>query len=286
MNRAILVSVCFFMSGVPAAAQSLGTTARQLPKGSLKILAYYEGVHDQTVNFNVAAPAVCTAPGGASFACGQGGDVEAKGRGGAGVVKLVYQPWDSFQYYAAVGVGDYSLSVPSTTVTNVLTGDNPGLILTGGLKAVIMPDTIVTPAVAVDASISRSRYSFNRTFPGGTPGVGGNIDQRLTMMRYQVAVEASDVFTVKDADEKADDQAKLTSWRAQGVKLEPYGGVKWSRLQSDLKDLASGGHSGGQQDTVSPFLGLRIPVYEHEGLFAEASFVDGYEYAAGLEVRF
>ena len=275
------------LSAVPAAAQSLGTTARQLPAGSLKILAYYQGVQDQTVKFNAGAGSVCSVPtsgGAVNFTCNQAGDVEGKGNGGAGIVKVIYQPWESIQYYAAFGMGDYSLSVPSVTVTNRLTGDQPGTIMTAGLKAVIYPDTMVTPAIAVDVSLSRSRYTFNRFF--GTPGASNNIDQRLDLMQYQVAVEASHVFTLQDADEKSDEKAGLVAIRSQGFKLEPYGGVKWLRIQSDLKDLADGSHAGGQQDTVTPFLGLRIPFSKNEGVFAEAQFVDGYAYAAGLELRF
>jgi len=37
---------------------------------------------------------------------------------------------------------------------------------------------------------------------------------------------------------------------------------------------------------VTPFAGLRIPFSKNEGVFAEAQFVDGYAYAAGLELRF
>lgn len=283
----ILLSVVLLSAAGAAGAQSLGTTARQQPKGSLKILAYYEGVQGQELNFNIAAPALCVSQtGGVSFACGQGGDVEVKGRGGAGLLKLVYQHTESLQYYAAFGVGDYSVSVPSATITNDLTGDNPGTVMTAGAKALILPDTVVSPALALDVSVSRSRYYFNRRFPGGTPGGNNNINQRLDLMRYQVAVEASHVFILRDAVDKADEKAGLAALRDAGLKLEPYGGVKWSRIQSDLKDLEDGGHAGGQQDTVTPFAGLRLPLFERNMLFAEASFLGGYQYAAGMEIRF
>jgi hypothetical protein len=256
-----------------AGAQLLASTARQSSSGSLKFLGYYQGVQNQTLNFNTNDSGTCKA-GVATFACGQSGTTETKGDGGAGMLKIVYQPWDRLQYYAMYGVGDYSLAVPSTTVTNVLTGDSPGQIYGFGVKASIVPDTIVaaeglpSPAISLDVSVVRSLYHFNRRFPGGAPGLN-NIDQRLTLMTYQFAVEASHLFSL-DAN-----------W-----KLEPYGGVKWTRVQSDLKDLGDGSHAGGQTDTVSPFLGLRVPVEEHEALFAEASFVDGYHYGGGLELRF
>lgn len=277
------------LCAVPASGQALGTTARQLPPGSLKVLAFYQGIQEQAVNFNVGSPGVCTAKAGApapTFGCNQSGNVSGKGHGGAGLVKVVYQPWEILQYYAAFGAGDYGLDVPSTTMTNSLTGDNPGAIMTFGAKAVLYPDTMVTPAIAVDLSLSRSRYAFNRMFPGGTPGVSGNVNKRLDLMQYQVAVEASHVFTVRDADEKAAEKEGLVALRSQGFKLEPYGGAKWLRIQSDLKDLDDGSHVGGQQDTVTPFLGLRIPFAKNEGFFAEAQFVDGYVYAAGLDIRF
>lgn len=257
-----------------AGAQLLATTARQSSSGSLKFLGYYQGVQNQTLNFNTNDSGSCTAAPGVTFSCGQSGTVAAKGTGGAGMMKIVWQPWERIQYYAMYGVGDYSLSVPSTTVTNVLTGDSRGQIYGAGLKASIVPDTIVaaegfpTPAIALDLSLAQSLYNFNRRFPGGAPGAG-NISERLTLLTYQFAVEASHLFNLDE------------HW-----KLEPYGGIKWTRVQSDLKDLGDGSHAGGQTDTVTPFLGLRVPVEEHEAFFAEASFVDGYHYGGGLELRF
>ncbi len=269
------MALVFAFAARMASAQVLATTARQASSGSLKFLVYYQGVQDQTLNFAVNGGGNCSTPNGVSFSCGQSGAVEAKGSGGAAMMKLVYQPWERFQYYAMYGVGDYSLSVPSATVANSLTGDALGQIFGFGLKASIVPDTIVaadglpTPAIALDASLTRSLYNFNRRFPGGTPGANNNIDQRLGLMTYQFAVEASHLFVLDE------------NW-----KLEPYGGVKWIRVQSDLKDLVDGSHAGGAQDTVTPFLGLRVPVEDHEAFFAEASFIDGYHYGAGLELRF
>ncbi len=270
-----VMALVFAFTARTAVAQVLATTARQASSGSLKFLAYYQGVQDQTLNFNVNGGGSCSTPNGVSFSCGQAGATEAKGSGGAGMLKIVYQPWERFQYYAMFGVGDYSLSVPSATVSNSLTGDKNGRLYGFGLKASVVPDTLVaadglpTPAIALDASLTRSDYDFNRRFPGGTPGLNNNISQRLALMTYQFAVEASHLFTVDEF------------W-----KLEPYGGVKWVRVQSDLKDLTDGSHAGGVQDTVTPLLGLRVPVEDHEAFFAEASFIDGYHYGAGLELRF
>lgn len=248
----------------------LGTTARQSSSGSLKFLAYYQGVADQAVNFTVAGAGTCTSANGAvSFACGQSGDIEAEGSGGAGMFKVLWQPAERLTYYAHVGIGEYSLHVPSATVANTLTGDNRGLLYGAGLKASIVPDTVVTPAIALDLSLTRSQYNFNRLTPVSGPAPGANVNQRLELMTYQFAVETSHLFTLDE------------HW-----KLEPYGGLKWTRVQADLKDLVDGSHAGGKQDTVTPFLGLRMPVGEKEAFFAEASFLDGRHYGAGLELRF
>lgn len=262
----------------PARAQILGTSARQMAPGSLKLLAYYQGTQDQDLTFSLAGRGSCASANGVSFSCSQTGDVEAEGSGGAGFVKLIYQPWDSFQYYGAIGVGEYSMRVPSATVVNTLSGDDPGMTYTAGMKVSVWPDTEFGPGIALDGSVSRSRYKFNRRFPGGTPGQNNNINQALDLWQYQFAVEASHVFTIVEKD-------KLVTMKS-GVKLEPYGGVKWTRTHAKLKDLQDGSSAGGKQDTISPFLGLKVPVFEHEGFFAEASFVNGYQYAAGLEVRF
>ena len=257
----------------PAAAQILGTTARQASAGgSLKFLAYYQGVADQSLNFSVNNSGVCTAapPSGAvAFPCGSTSDVEAKGAGGAGLVKVTWQAAERFQLYAHIGTGDYSIKVPSTTVENTLSGDKLGLIYGAGLKASIVPDTIVNPAIALDLSITRSHYNFNQIMPGGTAGINNGFSQSLDLMTYQVAVETSHQFDLEG-----------------GWKLEPYGGVKWTRVQADLKDLASGSHAGGQKDTGTPFLGLRVPAEDRIAFFGEASFIDGLHYGGGLELRF
>lgn len=266
LGALLSLGVLFCVS--PARAEVLASSARQLPAGSLKLLTYYQGVQGQTVRFDVSGGA-CTTKNGVGFACDQAGQLDAEGSGGMGVVKLIYQPWDYLQYYGSIGVGDYTLSVPSSTVTTALTGDSLGLAGTIGVRATIYPDTIVTPALALDASLTGSRYDFNRRDPSGAPGLSDQINETLTLWQYQLAVETSHLFSVEN------------------LKVEPYGGMKWIRTRSDLHDRQDGTHAGGQLDTVTPFLGLKVPATDHEAFFAEASqFLDGYQYAGGLEVRF
>lgn len=255
-----------------------------MPKGSLKLLLFYRGVGEQDLKFSLSDQGTCGVgpanPNNVSFACGQQGDVKVEGKGAYATAKVVYQPWETMQYYVALAAGDYGIKVPSTTITNSLTGDKPGMAYTIGAKAVIFPDSVAMPALALDFSVTRARHYFNRREPGGTPNVSNNIDQRLDLMHYQVALETSHLFTLVEKD-----HYDLVALKG-GVRVEPYGGVRWSKTVADLKDLVDGGHAGGAQDVVTPFLGVRVPLFEHEGLFAESSFVGGFHHAVGLEVRF
>ncbi len=173
VSRAILSLIIAFVA-FPAAAQISGLTARQSSQSSLKFLAYYQGVSDQNLNFSVDASGTCTPgpqnPHNVAFPCNGSSDIEAKGSGGAGMLKLAWQAAERFQLYAHVGTGDYSIKVPSTTVGNTISGDKLGLIFGAGLRASIVPDTIVNPAIALDLRITRSHYNFNHITPGGNSG--------------------------------------------------------------------------------------------------------------------
>ena len=258
-----LLSLGALFVAVSSSAQDLGTTARQLSPGSLKFLVYYQGINEQKLNFSPRGTTGCVDKAGNSFGCSQTGDVGGLGFGGAAIAKLLYQPWDGLQYYVFGGAGKYDLKLPAQR----LTGDNPGTIFGAGVKAVVMPDTVVQPGIAVDASVSDSRYAYNRISPGA-PAVSNQINDLLVLWQYQVAVEMSHLFEL------------------QGYKVEPYGGVKWSRIQSDLNDRQAGNNTGGAQEDAVPFVGLRVPVYDHEGIFVEGAFNQGEVIAGGLDMRF
>lgn len=266
-RRLVELAVVVLLAPTPwAGAVPLGTSARQNASGSLKFLAYLQGSAEQPVDFTVAGAGSCTSANGAvAFACGQSGDVEAEGSGTAAVLKLAVQLGDYVQPYATFGSGSYELSVPSTTLSNRLTGHS-GLLYGGGVKFSVVPETLVDTAIALDLGYTRSSYDFKRITPGGAPNAGP-LDQTLTLDAFQLAVEASRQFAVKTG------------------KLEPYGGLKMMRVHADLKDRPSGGHAGGKTDTASPFLGLRWAGERVAG-FAESSFVGGYHYGAGVEFRF
>ncbi|HVC08625.1 MAG TPA: hypothetical protein VNH15_01640 [Elusimicrobiota bacterium] len=262
-----LAGALFFSAG-PLVAQISAQTARQGTPGGWQVSAYYQGVSDQDLNFNLSGgSAACSSKNGIAFACGQSaGALSVHGSGDAGLIRAVYQPWDGFQYSAAVGAGYYSLSVPSASATQNYAGSGAGPIFSLGVQDVIFPDTIVTPAVAVNIGFSGAMYPLDRM--NDSAGNVSAVNDTLTLLEYQLGVEASHVFP-------------LSGWR-----VEPYGGVKWYRVDADLKDATLGSHSGGFRDTLAPVVGLRIPTSDHEGLFAEAAYVGGFQYGGGLSLRF
>ncbi|HVA67029.1 MAG TPA: hypothetical protein VNK24_08920 [Elusimicrobiota bacterium] len=263
---AALSGALFFSAG-PLFAQILAQTARQETPGSWQLSVYYQGVSDQNLNFNLSGGSgSCQSSNGVNFACGQSGTLSVHGSGDAGLIKAVYQPWDGFQYSAAVGAGYYSLSVPAVNATQNYSGAAAGPVFSLGVQDVIFPDTIVTPAVAVNAGFSGAMYPLDRM--NDSAGNVSAVNDTLTLLEYQLGVEASHVFPL------------------DGWKVEPYGGVRWYRVDADLKDATLGSHSGGFRDTLAPVAGLRIPTSDHEGLFAEAAYVGGFQYGGGLSLRF
>lgn len=243
---------------------------RQLDAGAWSFSAFYQGVQDKELNFSPASGGICTSrTGTASFPCGSSGNVEGKADGGAAVLKVAYQPYEALRYYAAFGAGDYTLSVASIAWTNVLSGDRPGQLYQAGVKAVLFPDTVAGPGLAADLGLGWQRYWFTGLQPAHAASEA-TVNERLDILTTHVALETGHLF-------------KREGWR---VGVEPYGGLKWVRDQAWLKDFEGGGRVGGIKDTFTPFLGVHLQVYEKEALYAEASFVNGWQYAAGLSVRF
>ncbi|MBI4055658.1 MAG: hypothetical protein HY402_05975 [Elusimicrobia bacterium] len=243
-------------------ATELMSSARQIGEGSLRLVFYHSRVFDQELEWEVTGTDQIQGPNGTSFFSETNSALPLEGEGENSALKLIAQPWENLQYYAVVGAGNYSVDVPSVAVTNTLTGQRVGWTWGFGSKAVVVPETPVTPAVAVDASFLRSSYLMNRLRLGA--GGSESVHQRLTLDQYQVSLQLSRRFG----------------------RLEPYGGVQWSRVRSTLKDLDDGERVGGGRDGVSPFLGLRLGLYSHEAFVLEASFVEATRISAGLEWRF
>ena len=294
LRAAAAFAAVFAVCGrIPAAqAITLASSARQLPPGSLKLSLYYQGLQNQHLDFQVGSAGPCAGGGtvNPAFPCGSSGDVPARLDGGAVIFQAAAQPWEGLQYYASAGLGTASMGASN----NWMSGDRPGFLYGAGAKAVLLPDTIVSPGVALDGRLGWERYYFNELQPAGTRSQAF-VNEQLDIWRYQLALEVSHQFNARESRSEAAGKEPLASAMNAGravldtlgeLRFEPYGGVKWLRSRAVLKDFQDGRRLGGIQDSFAPFLGLMVPVYDHEGLFGEVSFVNGAQYAMGLNVRF
>ena len=258
-----LVSLlAILLSSASVRAQTIGSSARHMEQGSWRLSVYHQGAMNEDLEFDVGTSGTCSSPNApvATFACGSTGTVTAEGDSEAEIAKITFQPYERMQYYIAGGVGNYRLKASTLSAR----GDSLGTIMGAGVKALIMSESLVTPAIALDAGVVLERYNFNRS-----NGALATIDERLELIRTQIALEGSKRFEIDD---------KIT--------LEPYGGMKWLRTRAIIKDLTTGDRQSGVQNTITPFVGLSLPVFDSEGFFIEGSFVDGVQYAAGLSVGF
>ncbi len=237
----------------------LGTSARQMKAGAWDLGIFYQGTFKQDLTFSITDAANCTAENGpVVFPCASTGDLDAEGNGEALLLKVTVQAKErGLQLYATLGVGEYAVGIGSQTVFNSEVLNRSGFLTSIGSKAVLWPDTIVTPALAVDGSIGWQRY-----FGDGS---------RLDLLQFQLAIETSHRFRFE--------KDKFT--------LEPYGGVKWLSTRAWLTDVGSRQRVGGKEDAISPFVGLRIPIFGGEdSLFTEVSFIKGVQLASGMSMRF
>ena len=232
-----------------AAAQAFLGSARQNPDKSWRATAYYRDVSGQRLAFGVPAGPGTT------------NDVPGTVAGEFSGLKLAYQPGADVEYFLTAGGGHYTLDAASSTLTNHLSGERVGWELGAGLKALIEPETPVTPAVSVTASAGRSSTDLNALEQAGQMT---SVSQRLTLDRYELALTGSKRFG----------------------RLEPYGGVALFRIRSKLKDLDAGSRNGGDVDGTRVVIGLKVAVFSKEAVEVEARLGGGTVIGAGWEVRF
>ena len=237
--------------------------ARQAGEGSVRLTAFVAGVSDEGLLFHAnGTGSASTSTTGTLFSSQSGSDVDAQGGGSQLFFKLSAQPFEGFEYSLIGGLGHYGVKVPSASATSDLTGDRVGTTVGAGIRWTMVPDTLVTPAAALDVSALHSQFSLTRL---DVPGAGGqNVDERLTLDRLQAALVLS---------------KRWGSW-------EPYGGVKWLRTFAKLKDLSTSETAGGTKDATIPFLGARFKAFERESLVAEAAFTNGFQVGGGVEIKF
>ncbi|MFH1619942.1 MAG: hypothetical protein ABIG11_08570 [bacterium] len=261
--RRVACSLISVIAALPACAKAelLMYTARQSSEKSLALTSFYQETVDQKFLFRVSGPGIAQGKGGLVYASDGETDVKGEQRRGTFFVKLTGQPFENLQYYGAAGIGSSSVKIPSATVTNAFYGDNPGMTWQAGVRACIFPETELTPALSADLGFGWSRFHFNRMAQNSAGSSGVNV--RFDTLEYHLAFQAGRRFG----------------------KWESYAGVNMVRRQAVLKDLDAGERAGGINDYVAIFAGTKLPLFSRESLVAEMSFVDGFRFGLGLEIK-
>jgi hypothetical protein len=162
----------------------------------------------------------------------------------------------------SAGIGNYILDIPSDPASNELSGQDRGAVLGIGARKLLFPDTIVSPAVAVDFGISRALYDLDTFRSGNT------------------------------APQAVNDELDITEFQADVVvskrigKFEPYGGLKVFRKNAVLSDKTGFSNVSGTEDGAGLFFGARLNYYEHEALVIEGSCMGETSFNAGINIIF
>ena len=190
-------------------------------------------------------------------------DFKCNGRANSILVKAVINPIDEgFYYWLKAGSGSYDLEIPSSSVTNKLSGRNPGSIVGFGMRSQLFPDTIVTPALAIEMGGSYSAFDLD-VFRSGS-GPNELISDKLEIFEAQFACIVSKKIG----------------------KFEPFGGLKIFRTHTLLRHVSSLGSVSGTKDNAGLFAGTRYYVHSAESVVIEGSFVGETTFSLGWNIDF
>jgi hypothetical protein len=181
--------------------------------------------------------------------------------------KLTVKVLGGWHVYAKGGKFSPELKLQTGSQDKFENKDNyQGSFIGGGVKWVMFPDTIVTPAVALDLGVTKSSSDLNKV--NGVPVLSQNWD--INALEYQGAVSIS---------------KKL-------LMFDPYGGVKFFKTAVDWRTTVDEAGNlvdkkiSGDANGVAPYIGLSWSILPFVALTAEGSFGAEQSFAGGLTVGF
>jgi hypothetical protein len=243
-----------------AGAFEIVIPAAQIEEGKGSISVYYtQSRKDLRLTINSKDQITV---GGNSYYSQVSNDLETKSENSAVTAQFISNPWSGFYYWARIGIGNYSIEIPSVTVTNRLTGSSNGWRAGIGMRKLLFPDTIVSPAFSLEAGLVYSRYPL-QSMQSGT-GVAIPVSNSVELTEVQAAL--------------------LMSKKFSGI--EPYGGLKVFKDYLMLQDETSTGCVSGTKDNVGVFGGAKIYVYPHEALIVEGSMLGESSITVAWNVAF
>ncbi|MGA2089874.1 MAG: hypothetical protein ABSH12_00210 [Endomicrobiales bacterium] len=176
--------------------------------------------------------------------------------------KILFQPHKELVYWLSFGSTAYDIDIPSTSVKNHLASQQPGWMAGAGIRKILMPDTIVTPAFAIEAGVRYSQSSLTVLYPGDFTPISVQNDFLTT--EYHLGFVASKKYE----------------------SIEPYGSVQVTRTFATLRDINAADEISGEKDAVSVVTGVRLYPYPNESLICEASFFGENGFSIGWNIEF
>lgn len=243
-----------------ANASEIVLPASQITQGGGSLSIYY-GHIDQKIDIQTNTRDRITV-GGNSYFSEVTNTLESNGTKNAVAAKLVVNPYSGLYYWLKAGSGSYELEVPSVTVKNTYSTLNNGLNVGAGIRKVLFPDTLFTPAIALDFGITYDMYAMDVLKQGGAPHQ--KIATKLELTELQAAVTVSKIIK----------------------RFEPYGGMKIFRTYMKLSDRDSLDSVNGVKDNAGIFLGAKYRFYPHEALALEGSFIGETSYTVSWNIEF
>lgn len=232
--------------------------SRQLGKATIA-MAWFQSQRDFTLSTGGSAR-ISVGP--LSYVSASSNDFVIKTSNTGALARVIFQPYDDLMYWVSGNSTSYEIEVPSSSHKNLLRSQDPGWCMSMGLRRLLMPDTIVTPAISVEAGISHSRTPVS-VFYGGS-SARQVIDNVFSVTEYHIGLGISKKYKV----------------------FEPYGAMSVVRAHAVMRDKAAAVEVGGYRDSANAIAGIRVYPYSHESIICEASFIGESSFSLGWNIEF
>lgn len=188
--------------------------------------------------------------------------------------KLSVKVWEGWHAYVRAGkfTPEIEKVVSGATTKYENKDDFNGSVFGGGVKWVMFPDTLVSPAVTVDLGITQWSADFNKFSNLGLPaGITINANSGIDATEIQGAVMVSKKLLMFDP---------YAGLRAMSTK------VKWQTTVDIGSQTFVDKELEGDGDGVSPFVGVKFTFLPLVSVVVEGSFVQETNISAGVRVGF
>jgi len=193
-------------------------------------------------------------------------EYKCKGGGYQEMIKVVFNPFSGLVWWGKIGISKYYIDIPTNNGNNfkTLNMSNPGSVIGAGLRRIILPDTIVSPALSMGVEFTSSKYYFDLLFSD---------DKKLYLINND--------FQYKEI------QADFLISKKYAA-IEPYGGFKVKKNYFVISEKTSISYEQitGSKEEVNIFAGMKVKISNNEYIIAEGNFVGETILSMGIGAEF